>query len=289
MNVVVIPCFNRPEFLYVTLEFICKAKGYEKNKYLFCCDHGFNVQNINIIKSFPQLNSEIVIRKNHFPKLTKQSFNVLEGYRQACNMSDELVYLIEDDIFISEDFFNWHEKVHAKDKCFCSIATRNNNTEFDTSNDVSAYYYGVKSDYQSLGVCWNKQVLIDEVLPFATRKYYNSPVTYCKYYFPESVIGHYFVEQDGLIRRIKEKNSGIGIFTHVPRAYHGGFYSYNRNKHHTFVGKLEDKITMIKTIIDNTPLYKKYCFEDRFYKDSMPCNLNFLHDGELILKPLKPK
>ena len=44
MNIVVIPCFDRPEFLHVTLELITKADNYKDYLYLFQCDYGFDLK-----------------------------------------------------------------------------------------------------------------------------------------------------------------------------------------------------------------------------------------------------
>lgn len=276
-NCVIIPCFNRPEFLYYCLRNIENAEFCNENIYLFCLDHGFDAGILEIINGF-KLSKVVISRPLILPKITKQSRNVLEGYRFGCLLSDSIVYLIEDDIMIATDFFSYHKDVLANEPdCFCSIGTRNNNTPFEITSNADAYYYGAVNDYQSLGVAWRKQRLINDILPHANNSYYLNPQKYVKDSFPQSAIGHFFCEQDGLIRRVKEQSKANVIFPHVPRAYHAGFYSYNRNLHFKKPNSLQDRIKFVGAALSDHELYRKSCGEEQCYKDSIPCNLNTNH------------
>jgi hypothetical protein len=53
-------------------------------------------------------------------------------------------------------------------------------------------------------------------------------VNYCRRNFPGSVIPPGHAEQDGLINRIRESSGGVTVYTTQPRAFHAGFYGYNR-------------------------------------------------------------
>jgi hypothetical protein len=274
--VVLISCYRRPEFLYYTLQRIQKADHAEKMLYLFCIDAGGDRDNVKIIGDFPF--PKVIRQRNRQIKgIGKQSYNVLEGYREACDLSDSFVFNIEDDIMIATNFFTWHLTQHDnyKEKVFCTIATKNNNSKFDTIEDLSKSYTGANTDYQSLGVCFSKQVLKTYILPNANFNYYRNPVAYCDRNFPGSSIGKYFCEQDGLIRRIKERLDLITIFPDVPRAYHAGFYSYNRNFKTTFTGSLALKIDRVGKVLADPVLYRKCCGEQQYYNDSNQCNLDY--------------
>ena len=74
MNIVVIPCFDRPEFLQVTLELISKADNYKDYLYLFQLDYGFDLKNIEVINKFDAIK---VINRTKFTGYEReQSYNV---------------------------------------------------------------------------------------------------------------------------------------------------------------------------------------------------------------------
>jgi hypothetical protein len=53
-------------------------------------------------------------------------------------------------------------------------------------------------------------------------------VGYCRRTFPGSLIPPGHAEQDGLFNRIRERQSGVTVYPERPRAFHAGFYGYNR-------------------------------------------------------------
>lgn len=269
-SVVLIPCFKRPEFLAVCLEYILKAELSETYKYVFLLDYGYDKAIKNVIETFP-LDKEIRQTKRTYYTLGKQSHNLLEGYKYACEITDGLVYLIEDDIMIANDFFKWHELAQQSIN-FCTIATANNNTKRPNGTDLTAYYKGTKADYQSLGVCWQSKVLKKYILQHANDRYYSNPVLYCER-FKDSSIGKFFAEQDGLIRRIKETTNLPVLFADVPRAFHGGFIGYNRNRGKKLKGTLEQRISFIREVMQSPELMKQQVEKPEFYEDSKPVNL----------------
>lgn len=272
--VVVIPVFNRPEFLTVTLDLISKSEGSSKNTYIFCLDHGFKTSNIKVINNFRGRGFKCIVKKTPFRSLSlgKQSYNVLTGYKLAYDTPDQdgLICLIEDDIFISNDFFRWHAAIHSKEgRIFCSIATRNNNRNVKTEDDLNLYYL-THLDYQSLGVCFNRDAL-GIVLKHYTFDYFNDPISYLEKHFPKSSIGKYYAEQDGLIRRIQEVTDYKIAFPHVPRAFHAGFYGKNRGV--KMVGTFAEKVRFIYENCFTPDGMKRLAANDNFYEDSIPVNL----------------
>jgi hypothetical protein len=239
--------------------------------YLFCVDYGSDVDNYKVINAFPH-EKKIVKRGYRALHHGKQSYNVLEGYREACDLSDSFVFNIEDDIMVSDDFFWWHLNAHdgAKD-IFCTIGTRNHNTHTDDTGDLGGWYTGSKTDYQSWGVCFPKHVLLRHVMPHCTDEYYRNPHRYIAQHFPGSSIGQFYVEQDGLIRRVMESSGLLPVFPTVARGYHAGFYSYHRNLRKEFRGVLADKIKRVGEILADPVQYREACGE--FIRDSEQVNL----------------
>lgn len=239
MDVVVIPCFNRPEFLSVCLELIHKAVGAEENLYLFQVDFGYDPEVLSVIEKFP-MQKEIQKTPVHRFK-NKQSYSLLKGYENALKHNPQKIYLIEDDVFIANDFFLWHRKNLGEN--FASIATKNHNTDRRPSTDLAATY--TMSEYQSLGVCFHAESL-RVILKDITDDYYSNPQGYIQKMFPENKIPVLYSEQDGLIRRIIQKNNYQVIYPDVPRAFHAGYYGKSRGKKP--MGNLEQRIKQVRQI-----------------------------------------
>lgn len=275
-DVVLMPNFNRPEFLEVTLDLISKNNNFDSLFYLFVLDVGYRGQVVDVIRSFASktgIKHKILKTPNKGYDLTKQSFNLLNGYKEAAKIADNFVFMIEDDIFVSNYFFDWHYVVNRDNpNIFCSIATRNNNSTIKTTPSWEKYYL-IDGDYQSLGVCFKKEIL-NKILPFATEAYYRNPIQYCSNRFPHSKINGVHVEQDGLIRRVMELSRMPAAFSYHGLAYHAGFYGYHRGRKVT--GPHDEKVRKIREICFNKDKMRKASKTEAFYQDSIPVELNLI-------------
>ena len=201
MNIVVIPCFDRPEFLQVTLELISKADNYKDYLYLFQLDYGFDLKNLEVIDNFDAIK---VINRTKFTgyREGKQSYNVLSGLITAAQHTKELVFLIEDDVFIGKDYFTFHEDLHKIEKdIFCSILAKNHNmsNDYETLDKQNYYYLSSENHYQGIGTTFKKDIIkkyIQKHFIIGILKMF----LYCKKNFNGLATGG--MEQDGLIRRI---------------------------------------------------------------------------------------
>ena len=271
-DVVITPLFKRPEYLKVWIEVLKKVDCAEEHFYIFCEDYGYDQTHDFILKSFPFEFGVVKTPRTNY-RLTKQSYNVLNGLMVGAKHSDNLVYYIEEDIFLAKDFFRFHREVQKED-LFCSIGTKNNNSQFDVTDNQDYYYLSDRGDYQSLGSCFNREILLKQVAPHFTNDYFKNPVEYCTRHFPLSSIGKFFVEQDGLIRRILEKSKMFTAFPHVPRGFHGGIYGYNRRDDSINKLKFEEKVNKIKEVAFSKTNLKNYVKHPEYYTDSEPCRLD---------------
>jgi hypothetical protein len=277
MNIVILIGYNRPEYLSVCCDQILKADNHNNYGYMFALDSGFDYDNLEVIDDFnSQIESNVFVSKTKkHPENNphaKQSFHVLETYRKALHYTDELVFMIEDDIMIGKDFFTMHEAIHEAEKDICvSIASVNHRNHI-TGNNNQYYVSQNDSDYQSWGVCFKKKPLEEIILPYCNKEYYTSFNRYVYKTFPDSVVEHTFTEQDGLIRRIKEKHGLKAAFMCIPRCFHSGYYGYHRNG--TPTGDLWTKKKAIESVIFDFDKLR----EKQVYDDSFVCDLNTEHD-----------
>jgi hypothetical protein len=275
-DIVLLPCWRRPEFLWHCLDNLSKAHGVEQVNIVARLDTGFAAENLEVIRGFSDRLPNLRIQ---YPTLapyrrTKQSANVLLGYLLAASVARRSVYLVEEDIMVARDFFLWHRAVHAAAArpLFCSIAVCNPNRKVELPNDLAGFYLST-GDYCSTGSCFDKQVLRSMVAPHVRMGYLRRPKPYIRREFPSSAIGLGFVEQDGLIRRIQERSNLPIAWPCVPRAFHSGFYGYNRSG--GLEGSLKDRIVRLSETIYDADRMRDVAAGSQQHPDTCaPCELD---------------
>jgi hypothetical protein len=265
-DICVLVGWRRPEYMELCLERLEMAEGSENLLYYVLLDDGFDEKYLELFKKFPY--EHILIKREKTPyKLGKQSYNVISGLLSAAYDTNEYVFYIEEDIFISKDFFKFCKSA-LKEDAFCVIGSRDNENLKFTSDNKNGYYFGGEKSYQCLGTAWKAENLKKYLVPHFVANYFRDPVGYVKKTFPNNEYGSNFAEQDGLKKRIMMQNNLKCIFPLVPRCYHAGFYGYNRpgvrpNTH-------EDRVRFLRSIVFDPLQMKKY---DKI-GDSMPIDLN---------------
>jgi hypothetical protein len=248
MDVVLIPCWRRDDFLTVTLHHLQRAEGAGEHLYVFCVDvkrqdPGVSRDVLSVISEFP-LRKEVLRHESPFRGNT---LNVLMGYRHAwekMRRSARLVHLIEEDIFVARDYFRFHERVQSTFDAFFVSALHNQNLDVPVPHDPSGVYYHHR--YQSLGVSFRIEHLAS-IVPHATPAYFGDPAGHLRAKFPASRLPHECFEQDGLIDRIVERDGLRGLFPCTPRGYHAGFLGYNRPGF-PVLGTLEERVRTLMSM-----------------------------------------
>lgn len=231
MDVVIVPTYFRPEFLYLGLEKVYEAREsenkliwiYQDRKYGDIEQFRNELADTETVVEYWQRafgnRLRAVMRPEH--GYYGNSCNILAAYAKAYQSEAQFVYLVEDDVLVTEDFFEWHDQVQT-DIPFCSIAG------FCDRNSAHSGDCFESSEYASLGVCWNRTNL-SAVVEHANSDYYRNPTPYILKHFPSSKHGLWAMEQDGLIQRIMEQRLTKAVWASTPKAFHIGVYGYHRS------------------------------------------------------------
>ncbi|HLK70577.1 MAG TPA: hypothetical protein VKT19_01375 [Steroidobacteraceae bacterium] len=275
-DVVLIPCWRRPEFLWHCLDNLSRAEGAGQLHVLFRADTGHDPAIHEVVAEFaPRFASHEINEPVRCPyKRTRQSANVLGGYLLAAQLSRRYVFMIEEDVMVARDFLRWHYAVHAaQPRLFCSIGTRNTNRQVPDSAEPEIYYL-TSQDYCSLGVCFERSVINTLIAPHVTRAYFAHPRRYCAREFPASRIGLGYVEQDGLIRRVQEREAASRLiaYPYRPRGFHAGFIGYHRPG--SIPGSLPQRIRQVGEVIYNAEAMRAAAERPEAFLDSMPVPLD---------------
>jgi hypothetical protein len=287
-DVVLIPCWRRPEFLWHCLDNLTQSSGFEELHVMFRPDQGHDPAIREVIAEFaPRLSSYEIDLPVRCPYgRSKQSANVLAGYLRAAARARQFVFMIEEDIIVARDFFRWHYAVHeAEAELFCSLSTHNHNRNVATSADPRCYYL-TTFDYCSLGVAFSRTVISALIAPHVCRAYFEQPDRYCRREFPLSRLGSGFVEQDGLIRRIQEAQGERRPIAYPfrPRAFHAGFIGYHRSGH--LSGSLAERIRTVGRVIYNCDTMRQAIQNPEHIADSVPVPLETPAWQSLCRRPL---
>jgi hypothetical protein len=304
-DVVVVPCWRRPEFLWHCLDNLTRADGIDRVHVLFRPDTGYSPDNLQVIQAFAdRLSSFEVQVADPCPfRRTKPSANFLLGLLHAAATTKQLVFLVEEDIMVARDYFRWHRAVQAAAApLFCSIPVKNPNRVLTLPDAPDAYYLS-SGDSCSNGMCFDRQVLRSLVAPHVNMAYLRRPKKYIRRHFPASSIGLGYVEQDGLIRRIQEQSPLPIAWPCVPRAFHSGFFGA-RGGWHNFshpAGAAEsfrDRVQLLTDTIYSADAMRKAVVRNsgeraEFIDSCMPCSLEppnwkILHRIDVPLPAMVP-
>ena len=264
MDIVLIPAYMRPEYLSLCLEYLAAAEGARDNKEYWVCqdmrqhdEHRFNVQlrwTKEVLDNSP-LPVRYIKRQPH--SYAGNSYNTLEAYKETYGTEARFVYLVEEDVFVTPDFFRWHEAAQsAEPDAMCSIAYRcSRNHEAKTDITDASSYFTTARDYASIGVCWPRRALAP-IVAHSQDGYYADQTGYIQRTFPGNRFAGDFCEQDGLIMRCMWETRGFTVWPYVPRAYHLGWFGYHRPNGKRPDGQLADKVRAIREQISDRAALK---------------------------------
>lgn len=232
-SVVVVPCWRRPELLAATLTRLRLARGAQDHAFLFSLDRGFDEANLEVIRALMPSSSFYVRTAKRQHPYRGAAFSILESLRDALVMKPDFVYVIEDDVLVAEDFFEFHEAAHdLDDDAFAVSAGRNERLNVDGDHTIVDHLAESKkldaayrhTSYQSIGTSIKVEFL-PEILEHATQAFYKHPIDYCVRVLGDPALEHDACSPTDLIHRIARKRVWWSIYPFVPRAYHTGWAS----------------------------------------------------------------
>ncbi len=165
--IVVVPCWRRPEFLAAAMRCIETARGAEQHSYIFSIDHAYDRRVFDVLEGFvfPR-RMTLISRSEH--GFVGPAYNILSAYKAALELarSDELIALIEDDVLVATDIFEFFEDALELDPdAFCVNACRNQNDRpvvMARLDELDSIVYRHQS-YQSMAVA-HRRSSVEEFL-----------------------------------------------------------------------------------------------------------------------------
>lgn len=297
MNIILRPVYNRPEMLYLSIEYEVKAResfGKTSNlKTMFLVEHDSPPQTLELVDKYPY-DKEIIFRKEKFG-LTR---NILEGMKEAFSITDNYVIYIEDDILVHKTYFQYLKSVmsYISGKYKYSVISPYN---FNDNGDV--HIFRRAHHYAALAPLINKKFFNKYIAPCIGPEYYYDFWTrdafiqglnekYRDYW--ESRMYKYgdsraHNEQAGLINRLVDvamiENDMFVFMPRVNRQIHIGFYGKNRVGSGIPGKNFKQRLNNLRDIVENNKFAK--VTQDKRYMDYLPFSEKLENwNGSLILE-----
>jgi hypothetical protein len=239
-DLVIVTSWKRPDFLSACLQRLLAADD-GRQRYQISLDRGFARECAAVAVEFTRrLGARAQIRRRVQHRYRGNSYNVLMSYREALAAAPDLVHLVEEDIFVGADYFEFHRRAHELAPDVFSVSACRNQQfpmEWDPPDQEDTVYRHLS--YQSLGVSFRPDTL-RQVVEHARHDYFARPVAYCARLWPNTAINPNNAEQDGLIHRMIEASGRPTVYPFSPRAYHAGFVGYH-HKGAVLVGTVAER------------------------------------------------
>lgn len=264
-DIVIMPSYFRPEYIALALEYLAAADGAQEKEVWVGQDRhtndaGYQLQELPLVKQV--VNAYILsgkfkavryIEHPATPYIGNPS-NFLDLYAEAFLAPDvRYVYLVEDDVLVSKDFFRWHEAIQEREDLFVSVGWHCvRNPEVKASTDPTEYITSFR-DYSSIGVCWKREKLAP-LVSHARTEYYRDMAGYLRTAFPGSPVpAGQWTEQAGVITRLlHETGDRLVAWPSLRRCSHVGVSGYHRPRGHRFTGGLGERVEALRAAVSDT-------------------------------------
>jgi hypothetical protein len=268
-GIVLIPCWRRPDFLAATLHRIQLARACRAQRYVFAIDRDPNPAIFDVIKAFglPHTIRQVM------HAWSGPAYNILRGYQAALAVepSPAWVGLIEEDVLVAEDIFEFWDAAFALDaQAFAVSACRNQNQPPMLFADRDAPRVYVDHSYQAIGTAHRATAAFREVVTHhANPRYFARPIAYCAEHLPDEGLPAGAASQDGLFHRVVRRDRLRVLYPIVPRAFHAGWTGWNRPQGTALQGAWADRAAQILMLTGD----QMNALADPRFRDLAPCKL----------------
>lgn len=229
MNTILIPFYERPELLYLTLESVARNPEASAYRLELATHDGFDPLCMEVINGFLGCFSNMQLhvdpRHGQAMGLTR---NILENIKRLAPDVDEYLLLIEEDIRIAPDCLRFldasYREFHGPN-VFAHLAFVRESEESSAADAASLVER--RQWYHPWGVLLPTDTL-ELILPHCSEAYYSNRGLYVEKLYPSARLGLPAMgasnEQAGMLQRLRAKHRPDCIWPKRSRAQHMGYW-----------------------------------------------------------------
>jgi len=263
-NVILRPIFNRPEMLYLSMEYEKAARDFHSLPgnfvTLFLVEAGTPQEVLNVVQKYPY---ESVFEFR--PQRYGLTVNILEGMKKAFTMADDYIVYIEDDVLLHKSYFKFMDVLLNMPEIQGRYSIL---SPFSKVDDGQINHVFKRHHYSALAPLIPKDFYTKYILPHSIMDYYQNEAGFCHamdkhygdlgyrdkgYKYNPERLQH--VQQAGMINRLVDvamiEDGQHMINPCINRQQHIGFVGINRPggviPGENFDERVENLREMIKT------------------------------------------
>ena len=241
-EIVVMPTCKRPEFLALALERLALATAWETDRapeVRIFADTSANMDEVEWVAKHYYPSADVHQAGKHVDA-PSGTWNILNAIEAGFLLGADRVYLVEEDVLVRPNFFQWHRSIHD--------AGAHDGTVLATCGRVEKRLERLFGEqYTNPGACLTLK-LYKSLAEHIVDDYFTRPAEYVVENF-EPWIGMSILD-DGLIRRVIKKAGGKSLTATEGVAVHQGFFYYNRlDRYMNFSQTIEGKIARLREIL----------------------------------------
>lgn len=228
--------------LALTLEHLAQTRPAFQLDVRICVDHTNQerLADIDYVRDTYFPTADIYHAGNHI--LTPGGcWNILNSLKSGYETGAEYVFFVEEDVFVSPDFFDRHLELQGSGDYFV------------TSGRKLAYFDD--TFYSNPGSCYRRKKLA-AVIPHICDLYFTDQRGYLEHYFPG--MDDAGILDDGLIRRAMRSLGGRAKCAVPSIAFHQGFHYYNKMAEYRVEGNIQQKIEQLRVLLPTVDPKARY-------------------------------
>jgi hypothetical protein len=246
--ITVMPTYKRPEMLALSLEKLSQVPQANSLDVRIYLDHTTDdrLGEVEYARDEYFPTAEIYRAYNHV-LLPSGVWNILHALRSGYESGADLIFMVEEDIFVRSEFIERHVEMQASGDFFVTCGRQLPNLPLDY--------------YSNPGTCYRREKL-GLVVPHINEKYFADPRGYLNRNF--GVMDDAGILDDGLIRRVMRSTGGVAKCAVPAIAFHQGFHYYDKMAQYKTSGPIQDRIAQLRVILE------KVSPDDRYTHDFEP-------------------
>src|ERR1700733_11241488 len=241
-SVVVVPTLKRPEMLALSLEKLSQTRHEPNLDVRICLDHttADRLAEVEVVRDTYFPSAEIYHANNHV-LVPSGSWNILNSLKIGYQTGSDLIFFVEEDVFVTPDFFDRHIQMQESSDYF--VTSGRKLPQFDDTF------------FSNPGSCYRREKLA-AVIPHINEQYFADQRGYLNRHF--TCMDSARILDDGMIRRVMLSVGGRAKCAVPPVAFHQGFHYYNRMTGYCVEGILPEKIEQLRVLLTKVKPTDRY-------------------------------
>ena len=239
-SIVVMPALKRPEFLALSLESIARSNAPSDVRIFLDTCTDLVADEVDYVRDL-YLPRAKIFRVGKHVEAPSGCWNILHALDVGYRSGADYVFLVEEDVRVYPDFFDWSLETHRSTFCFATCGRR--------------HKFG-DGYYTNPGACFHSCSLASVVFHinedfFANRREY---MDLCFGKMDEASD-----LDDGLIRRvIRSSGQGGVVYPTTPKVAHQGFKYFNVLSYLSVEGTIQERIQRLRVLLDTISSKDRY-------------------------------